>query len=226
MDAHAGEVAAEEPAGAELPVVVGLCVDPGLALHHDRPAGEPGPLAVDDADHDQQERPMEQQAPDLAERALLGGERRPPSVSRATRNIRRRSTRREPSITRRRSRGHDALLVQRNASISRACIGLLAERAYERAGPREQAGHERDEQERRDQHEPPGPEHVEEAGAAVERSDQRVIELEPHHPLRRVRPLRHERPDHRRQRQHQQQDQRRAHRAQGSPHQGRGPSQA
>ena len=58
-------------------VVVRLGVDPGLALHHHRPAGEAGALAVDDADHDQQERPVEEQAPDLAERALLGGERRP-----------------------------------------------------------------------------------------------------------------------------------------------------
>ena len=225
VQADPGEVAVEEPAGPQLPVVVGLRVDPGLALHDHRPAGEPRALAVDHADHDQQERPVEEQAPDLAERALLGGERRaavvvpghpehPPPQHPARALDRARRIRR-----------HHALLVQPERVDLARLHRLLPERPHQRAGPREQARDERDEQQRRDQDEPPRPVHVEQSRPAVQRSHQRVVQLVPHHPLRRVGPLRDQRTDHRRERQHQQQDQRRAHRAQRSPHQGRGPPQ-
>ena len=168
---------------------------------------------------------MEEQAPDLAERTLLGGERRPAAAvarhaEQAAAQHAARAVDRASGI----GRNH-ALLVQPESIDLARLDRTLAERAHECARAREQARDERDEQQRRDEHEPPRPVHVEEPGAPVERADQRVVQLVPDHALRRVRPLGNQRPRHRRERQHQQQDQRGAHGAQGSPHHGRGSSQ-
>src|SRR5207342_1402640 len=98
------------------------------------PAREPGALAVDDTDHDQEEGPMEEQAPDLAERALLGGERGVAvAVSRHAEHV----TAQHPARTVDHPGGirrHDPFLVQPERVDLTRLDGSLAERAHERAG--------------------------------------------------------------------------------------------
>ena len=166
---------------------------------------------------------MEQQAPDLAEHALLGGERRP-ARRRAPRGTSAGAARgASPSIAVGRGRRDRALVVvPEGVDLARLHRAAARSVAHQRARPRDQARDERDEQQRRDQHEPPRAEHVEQPGPLVgTRPSSGWSSWYCDHALGRVRPLRDQRARHRRERQQQQQDQRRAHRAQRSPHQGR-----
>ena len=168
----AGE-AVEEPAGADRAVVVGLGVDPRLALHDRDQAAEPGALAVHDAGEQQDERPVEREAPDLAGDALLGGQGRARRVERDP----------VPAPSERaagnRDRGARGAPPTATSAYSRQGVDLAglhgrrAQRPHERPGPRHQAGHERDEQQRREQHEPPRSEDVEEPGPVEERAPER-----------------------------------------------------
>ncbi len=216
-DPRAGVVTVEVAPGSEVPVVVRLGLDPALSLGDHREAGEPRPLPDDDPDHHEEEGPVEQQAPSLAGEPLVGRDLRPVDGTADP----------EPSPTQHRSRpgrrlrrgvGHgDLRVVPEPVELPRR-LRTRAEVAHERAGPRDQTGRERDQQQGVEQGEPPRAEHVEQPERVEDPRPQRMLAEVLSDPQGGVRPLRDQRTGDRGQRDDQQQDQRRAHRAQGAPH--------
>ncbi|GIV00493.1 MAG: hypothetical protein KatS3mg014_2108 [Actinomycetota bacterium] len=73
-DPHAGVVLPEVPTLPDLAVVVGVRLGPGLALDDHRLAAEARPLPPGDPRQEQEDRPVEQEAPALPGEPLLGGE--------------------------------------------------------------------------------------------------------------------------------------------------------
>jgi hypothetical protein len=211
-------VLAEEPALADLPVVVRMRLDPRLSLDDHGLAREPGPASPQHPDQHQQEGPVEQQAPDLAGEALLRGDRRRGRVRP------RRDAEQAPSQHAAGPGDHPVGRVGDPALGEVAHRIELAGRLRSRtqvadrgACPRDKARDQRDEQQDVDQREPPAAEHVEQPDAIVDLRAERVV-------AERLRDagvgradLRHERARDRRDREHQQQDQRRPHRAEAPP---------
>ena len=217
LDPHPGVRAPEVAAGADLAGIVDARVDPRLALRDDGTAGEPRPLPHDHADEQEEERAVEQETPHLTEHALLRGhgaalpgdpEPLPPQVAGGAGG----------GLVG--GGSHPELRVVEEPVQLARMDRPLPQGAEEGARPREQTRGERDEQQGRDQHEPPGPVHVEEAGAEEEGPPRAVVVEIPSHPLGRVRDLGKERPDHRGRGEDQEEDQRRAHRAQVAPDEG------
>ena len=186
-----GEVAVEEPARAQIAVVVRLRVDPRLALHHHGPAGEAGALAVDHADQRSTGTPngragsRPRGARPSRRRAPAGRRRRAPrgTSGGAARGATRRSRAAGSADTTRSS-------YSRNASISRAWTGRWRSvRTSARVRGNRHATSETNSSvvistNHHDPYTSNSPR------SAVERADQRVVQLVPDHALRRVRPLR------------------------------------
>ena len=217
--ADARVVPIEEAARAHVGVVVRRRVDPRVALDDPGVPRVAGPLAVHHAGQQQDEGPVEHEAPDLARRPLLRGQR-------GTGGIGGHAERATPQHALRGGDGdlgrdrHGALLVMAERVDLARVDGPLPDRAPRRARARDETGDERGEQQRGDQHEPPGPEDVEEPSAVVEGAHQRMRRQVLQDAGGAARPLRDQRSGHGGQRQQQQQDQRRAHRAQGPPDEG------